>query len=487
MRIGDYLQRITNGSAQTAWAAATSQTGQLADMAANWSGNVEIRGYSLGGTLLITLTYSGWNTDTSGNPYFLELGTFVSESFSSEGAVRYCKAFIPGGAEILAWDISPVSSGKLKEVSVSGLVILATASLPATDLPTWLSSVPVGQIVEISGTSPASYTDAVNGFTSDSLILNAYSGFHIASDATVRLFGGGHTDYSGNEVLDVDLTADAPAIATFSAPTPSGSRVAGGVWQGTAPNAKMNSSHTFDYAIWSPDLGRSLWLGQSSPWDAAGGVSGSDRTFSLIEATGLWAQPGSGDDLGSCPGGISSARDSAGNIYTTGGQHIYKYTVGSGWSDWVNNGALNWNGFGALVYDSTRDKLLRIGDLGTPRYYTIACSDGTVTDVSGSLSGVAGDLSLLDARTQIDTTGAAYDVANDRYVVPTGNGNEFLLINAGTWAVTKTSPTPVAGAVPNCSGYPTTGVWGRVKYVPALGGVAYWPTGASNLWFWRTS
>jgi hypothetical protein len=369
----------------------------------------------------------------------------------------------------------------------AGLRINASAGLPASDLPTWLSSVPVGQIVEISGTSPASYTDAVNGFTSDSLILNAYSGFHIASDATVRLFGGGHTDYSGNEVLDVDLTADAPAIATFSAPTPSGSRVAGGVWQGTAPNAKMNSSHTFDYAIWSPDLGRSLWLGQSSPWDAAGGVSGSDRTFSLIEATGLWAQPGSGDDLGSCPGGLSSARDSAGNIYTTGGQHIYKYTVGSGWSDWVNNGALNWNGFGALVYDSTRDKLLRIGDLGTTRYYTIACSDGTVTDVSGSLSGVAGDLSLLDARTQIDTTGAAYDVANDRYVVPTGNGNEFLLINAGTWAVTKTSPTPVAGAVPNCSGYPTTGVWGRVKYVPALGGVAYWPTGASNLWFWRTS
>ena len=65
MRIGDYLQRITNGSAQTAWAAATSQTGQLAELSALWSGDVEIRGYSLEGTLLTTLTYSGWNTDTS--------------------------------------------------------------------------------------------------------------------------------------------------------------------------------------------------------------------------------------------------------------------------------------------------------------------------------------------------------------------------------------------------------------------------------------
>ena len=358
---------------------------------------------------------------------------------------------------------------------------------PATGLrPSWLQPVPVGQMAAIANSSPASYTDSTNGFTSSSNVLNAFSGFHVVKGRKLRLFGGGHNDYSGNEVLDLDLSANTPALTTFCAPTPVGSRVPAVVWQGTAPNAKMNVPHTYDGAIWSPALERSLWLGQSSPWNSGGGVAGGDRTFSLIEATGAWAQPGSGDDLGACPGGRSAARDTAGNIYTCSAQRIHKFTPGSGWSELVNSGLLNWNGFGVLLYDSLRNRLFRLGDLGAARYFTIECAGGAVANVAGLLTGSGADLTLLSDRTSIDSPGADYNPDLDAYVVPTGAANEFLLIDAGTWAVSRVVIPTVAGSVPNVAGYPSLGVFGRIKYVPDLGGMAYWPDGNSSCWFWRT-
>ena len=379
-----------------------------------------------------------------------------------------------------------VGQAQLPPAAKGGGLVFADGFELRARPPAWMASIPVGQIGAIANTAPAAYTDAVNGFTSSGNILNAFSGFHIVGAAKVRLFGGGHNDYSGNEVLDLDLAADTPALRTFCAPTPLGSRVPAVVWQGTPPDARMNVPHTYDSGIWSPALGRSLWFGQSSPWNAGGTLPGGGQTFSLIEATARWAQPGSADDLGPAPGGVCAARDNAGNLYGCSFQRVHRYTPGSGWSEFVNNGALAWNRFGALLYDSRRNRLLRIGDLGAARYFTIDCTSAAVVNLASLLTGSAADLALLNARTSVDTTGGDYNPDLDAFVIPVGLGAEMLLINASTWAVSRMTPPAASGSVPNASGYPGLGVWGRIKYVPDLGGMAYWPTGNGNLWFWRT-
>lgn len=210
MRIGEYLQRITNGSAQTAWAAATSQTGQLAELSALWSGDVEIRGYSLAGTLLTTLTYSGWNTDTSLPTYFLSLDTLIDESFSVNDVVRYCKAFIPGGAEVVAWDISPVVSSDLSKIAVNGLRVNATASLPAVDY-AWATGLSNDTWTAIADTQFFSWADgggitagAYRGTDPFANMVDAYCDMCQAPNGMIYIYGGGHGDGTCNAVVRCD-------------------------------------------------------------------------------------------------------------------------------------------------------------------------------------------------------------------------------------------------------------------------------------------
>jgi hypothetical protein len=348
-------------------------------------------------------------------------------------------------------------------------------------MPTWLQSVPVGQWVELADTKVSLFTDTWG--TSNRGVLDDYSGVIIQPyESVVIMRGGGHAGYQGNEVLGINLRANAPAIYTLNEPTPVGSRTptdGTAVWFGSLPNQKPNVPHTYDYGIYSARLGHAVWNGMVSVYGGAGGTLSSDM-FSLKWSDKSWVQTNDGAYLGAGQGGLSLGMDKNGALYSAPGQTLRKYTPGSGWTTVVNDAALNWNGYGPLIYDSKRDRFLRLGDLITARYFTIT-SSGTVTNVAGSLSG---SVSALNAVCSTGGQTGLYDPHNDRYLVPAGSGSTLYAIDPVTWVVSTISPTTVSGTVPNVA-FPANGLNGRFKYVPGLMGAVYLPDGTANAWFLR--
>lgn len=352
--------------------------------------------------------------------------------------------------------------------------------------PAWRAGLAVGVWKELPGTAVAGYTTPGGNVVSGQ-VIDAYSGMFVANDEELVFNGGGHNNSSDNSVIGLNLMANSPALRTICEPTPIGERGSGVVWWGTAPNQKPAACHTYDSGVYSTSLNRLLWVAQSSPWGSAGGVAGGNRLFSLDYATGQWIQLAS--DLGATPTGAGKmvCRDPAGNIYSAAvSQSIWKYASGT-WTELSNNGLLNFSGLGALVFDSARNRLLRVS-CDANHWLTIDASTGSVTDVSGLLSGTGSVVADLNALILVDSPGCCYDPDNDRFCIPTGSGASFYSINAATWAVTLVTPGTVSGSVPNAIDNGTNAaVQGRFKYVPRLRGIAYVAKGAANAWFLPTA
>jgi hypothetical protein len=364
--------------------------------------------------------------------------------------------------------------------------VVATGAPPA-----WFASATVNQWYQLTGTALNAQTTDAGGVGAG--IVNDYSGCVVVpADAELVAFGGGHAGYSGNEVLALRLSIDVPAWAVRVQPTPVVSReeaLNGGsfnatqMWWGTAPNEKPNNCHTYDSGQYVSALDAILWFGRSSPWNYSGTPPGFNNILRLTWSTRTWVQPGSGGDLGANQGNKATTQDADGNCYTTGTQHIYKYTPGSGWTTLVNDASLNWSGLGCLLFDTTRNRMLRLGDLSSgamPRLITLAGAVSTPT-----LTGDAGVLSSLNSVAGIDSLGGCYDPINDRYVVPTRTAGNFFAINASTWAVTEVTPSTVSGTVPNPA--VSLGVFGRIKCmtVATKSILVYIPDGTQPVWVMR--
>jgi hypothetical protein len=370
--------------------------------------------------------------------------------------------------------------------TITRQVVGASASLPA-----WLSGVPLNTWTPVPNSKLQEFVHPDGVPCAASLI---YSGMHIKTGTSIFAFrGGGHFGGSDNSVVGIDLAADVPRFFDISEPSPLVERLnthPATLWWGTPPNQKPNTAHTYDSALFSAALNSHIWFGLSSPHAEGASQAGSHYIFSLNAATGKWVQPGSQIALPDQNCGKACAQDTAGNMYIIGVDMIYKYTLGVGWSQLVRNPALAHDGFSQLVYDSLRNRLIRIGDSATAtKWWTIDCVTGELNNVSSQLNGDSTVLANLDAAVVYTLMiGATYDPLNDRYSMSRGTGGGYFNINPTTWAVTYTEPPTTSGVVaPAHYGE----VDGRFKYVPALRGILLapnsgWPNFPS-MWFIRTA
>lgn len=359
--------------------------------------------------------------------------------------------------------------------------------------PSWLASAQLNKWYEL----PNTVVTALVGVPDIGGPMRDYSGIALKpDDSTVVAFGGGHSGNTDNAVAGLRLSANTPAWEVLCEATPSGQRLDAGngptavnLWWGDAPNQKPNPPHTYNTAQWCPHYNSVLWFGQFSPYNRGGGVGANEKILRFKWGTKTWAQPGSADDLGGPPPGANAtAQDADGNIYMpkSQGQIIYQYTPGSGWSTLVNDAALFYGSFGTLLYDSTRNRLFRFGSYGVGGSPALIALPGGAVTIP-TLTGDSGDLALATSVSAQETPTMCYDPHNDRYMLMTGTGGEYLAINAGTFAVTKVNPATVSGTVPNCQGYAAglRTAFGRLKYVPQLKGVVYCPSDLTNAWFMR--
>lgn len=359
-------------------------------------------------------------------------------------------------------------------------------------VPAWYAALPLNLWHEVPNTRITSVVTSAGPVGAP--ILDAFSGVVLKrDDSTVIAFGGGHGDYSGNEVLQLVLSSDNPGWSVAVEPTPVAERQmarngdpAPPLWWGAPGAQKPNPPHTYNSGQYSTAIGRALWFGQTSPYMYSGTPPGGARILSLNWTTKTWAQPGSSDDPGTTLGARVTAQDPAGNIYACHTQTIYRYVPTSNtWSVISNDPALNWAMNGAMAFDTSRNRLFRYGDYIAPTKRVVITLSGQVTPQS--LTGNPSDINAVDALSLLDMLGMDYDPINDRYVVPRGVGGQYFAINAGTFAVTLHDPGTTAGSSAAPPGFRNTaaGLYQKIHYMPQLKGLVYIPNGSGNVWVMR--
>lgn len=177
----------------------------------------------------------------------------------------------------------------------------------------------------------------VGGF---GMIMAAWSGgaYDRATD-TLRIFGGGHQDYAGNEIVQTMLATPAPQWSLAIPPSVDIGSDAGEKGN-TYPDGRPRSSHTYNQLV---AVGSDLYLMQGAMWR-------------------------SGD----------------------AGNRLFRFSAGE-WSDLGPNPYANWDQKGAMCYDEKRHRLIWMGrsyeapvcayDIATGQW-----SAGDYTRIGGSTS-----------------------------------------------------------------------------------------------------
>ena len=160
-------------------------------------------------------------------------------------------------------------------------------------------SLPARQWVNVPGTSmrqvipPASALPDGGGATGPASVLTAWNGAAYDSDAQRLYFwGGGHVDYSGNEVYELDLETLKITRLTnpspLAAPPPSGMNVSANCR--FPSDGTPLSSHDYDGIVWCP-VTQSVWLWPYIGYCGQGTVIVSGQCWEFNPAQKSW-RPG---------------------------------------------------------------------------------------------------------------------------------------------------------------------------------------------------
>lgn len=321
-------------------------------------------------------------------------------------------------------------------------------------LPDWITALAVG---EWAAVTTSNSIDDVEQNASDSAITDAWGGIATTPDGDVYMFGGGHNDSSSNAVFKLALNQATPVWSR--------------VKDASSPTANVNyygdgtpvSRHTYD-ALWIAD-GRLICAGGAARYNDAAGVSYTD-IFDLTALT--WdTQVDAGGNLFVC------GDHATGDVYAVAPAPYYAYSFlelsGSDtWTELGQSSTFEFKDFAGAAFDSSRNRIYRIGGTGGTedvQYWTVG---GSATDPS--LTGAA--VAQFDGAASYP--GVDYDSQNDCILLKAATGATVYKLNCSTLECTTYS---TSGATPASAA--NTAVCGRFKYVPNLKGFIYIPSWGS--------
>lgn len=297
------------------------------------------------------------------------------------------------------------------------------------------------------------------GFNSPD-VMNPWSGgaYDTKRDRLI-IWGGGHSDYSGNEIYAFDLNTLA-----WSRLTNPSSDVGGTEASGYYPDGMPRSRHTYDYIEYlGPTFDSFCSFGGHGLYPL--GQTGIANTDCYSFTTNAWTRYTDNPELGA--GGVSAIGMSSACDPVTG--HAWSFPPGSNaqleefnptpapgtWTIRSDTGP------GDVYYANAEIDPVR-------RRYMVF---GNGLHASWQIDGVGDNL----ARTNLETTGAtaieaipqigmAYDSADDRMVAWAGGGDVYVL-NLVTLVWTLVSPAPTNAVIPPAMD--PNGTWGRFRYSAA--------------------
>ncbi len=331
--------------------------------------------------------------------------------------------------------------------------------------------------------------------------LNAWSGLSIdtRSSTVWSVANGGHGDYFGNEVVRFDLMSDAPRWVEWFAG--SSGPVVDGVTAGADPSHARYldglpcSTHSYYGQQFLEGQSRAVRLGGSTApiGSAFENVEGFD--ISLGQGHNGWAPAGTfGFALGGVNGGWTPAigwaacKDPTTEIiYVVNAPNLRRFVpsaagVGGTWStvgplpDAINTGAL-----GATAVDTKRHRLLWLKGYGPNSPYTVDLTTGVWSPRAHPDSAAKAAFDALKP-----SLGMVYVAPLDAFFVrANAAGAAVYRIDAETFEI---SMLPTTGGDTVAQAFVLSGeenVYTKWLWVPALGGIVYFPKSESNAWFLR--
>jgi hypothetical protein len=359
---------------------------------------------------------------------------------------------------------------------------MQTTPPSSNSLPAWLQGKALNEWFPIPGTLGTNTGLSVRN-------LDSYSGFSLRPSTSEIYIGpvGGHGDGEDNRIVSIRLTDDAPA---WTQRTPRSPVAADG--PAYNPDGKPASRHIYASTFWVESINRMMLTGAY-----ALGING-QSAFPTVDGwnptTNSWDPAGTYPNLPNGAGIYGAGQDGQGRIWSNG-QRVCDPATNT-WITPAISGYVAPHVRFPATHDSLRNRMfyLQFGDsqgydaqLGIIAWFRdLATGVGTKVTWSAESTAALAQFTA-DAPIYPDLD---YDVTNDQflfyaatssapsrvYVVKPNNGSvwDMSILTLGVGSV---SPPAVGNG----------GLNKRFRYVPALGGFVAQQTGASTLWFLRTS
>lgn len=378
------------------------------------------------------------------------------------------------------------------QAATPGRVTTAAASAAAAGTedpatwPKWRKGLRRWQWVAIPGTDLSSIKPDPPVPGSLRARIDAWNGL-AADTRTNRLYSaanGGHADYSGNEVYELDLSVDEPRWVMLRPPTPESQIVRSDynkkLYNDYYLDGRPASTHTYYSLHFLSSVGAIFKFGAGSLWGT--GNEGNWKTDVFVLSKNDWDPPGSWPDIvpnfRDWVATVSKCLDPSNDqvyIAAPGGLRRFdpvqrRYQVVAQWLE--NSSAVNGR---ACAVDPKRKRVVFFGDayrvpLGGLIYQMGAHSVSRI-----SFSGP--DAELITGREHF----AWYEPDLDAFLLKTNKGSKVYSIDPDDYSVREVE---VSGgeAMPDSM----NGVQTRWQRLPLLGGYAYYPRSGSGVWFLAT-
>jgi hypothetical protein len=295
--------------------------------------------------------------------------------------------------------------------------------------------------------------------------MSAWSGgaFDTRRDRLI-LWGGGHTDYAGNEIYVFDI-----ATLKWKRVNDPSSDVGGVESSGLYPDGKPRSRHTYNSVQYLPTLDRFCAFGGVGYYPS--GQVGNARTDCFDFETGQWEKKSSVPELGTA--NLSAMDPITGEIWTGKGTLTRYLPETDAWGKaTAYDNTVFWELYLTLDLDPKRRKLVAVGG---GKVYVWNFSDLNRAIPAEPLI-TTGDTAIIHAH----SPGMAYDPVGDRMVAWSGGADVYTLnLDTRVWTRhAKTGgPTP-----PAANG---TGTFGRFRYVASKNVFVTVNRSNENLFFYK--
>ncbi len=353
-----------------------------------------------------------------------------------------------------------------------------------TTWPTWRKEMKSLQWRHLEESDLSAVTPDVRVPGSLSARINAWNGLAVdtVTNKVYSATNGGHADYSGNEVYEIDLATESPRWRLLREPTPSIDIVAGNVTLGIFPDyykdGRPSSTHTY-YALHFISSKQSIFrFGSGSMWGT--GNEGSSKTDSFSIPFNDWMPAGTWPDITPNRSGVidvSICKNHVTEEVYINGDRIRKFNPATGTytvlSPPTPGHGSDEDSRGGCAVDTKRNKILYFKD-----NYRIE-SGGLIYDIATDVLSRM-DFSGPGLRGVRDATQGYgyYDPQIDVYIFKNQIGGQVFRIHPETFEANLMTTTGGEG-IPNS----INGVYTRFMYLPNLKGYAFYPAHGGGIWF----